>query len=158
MQQKINNSKGFTLVEVMIVTAILGVLASIALPNFVTARRKAQEMTCISNMRTMNGVLNLARTDGAIDDSWLWGSRFAVSLGYYGRNRRNSVVPEYISELPQCPYNPCERNWNYFAWNSLVWTERGDFPPSGVGCWRGDGGLYADPNPDHNVMHIWRSD
>ena len=47
----LRNKKGFTLVEIMIVVAIIGLLAAIAIPNFVKARDTAQANACINNMR-----------------------------------------------------------------------------------------------------------
>jgi prepilin-type N-terminal cleavage/methylation domain-containing protein len=46
---------GFTLVEIMIVVAIIGLLATIAIPNFVKARLKAQQSACINNLKQIDG-------------------------------------------------------------------------------------------------------
>lgn len=51
---RIHSNKGFTLVEIMIVVAIIGLLAAIAVPNFVQARNSARSNTCINNLRLID--------------------------------------------------------------------------------------------------------
>ena len=55
MKTSTRSMAGFTLVEIMIVVAIIGLLAATAMPNFVRARRASQTDACINNLRQIDG-------------------------------------------------------------------------------------------------------
>jgi type IV pilus assembly protein PilA len=57
------NQKGFTLIELMIVIAIIGILAAIAIPQFASYRRKAYNSAALSDLKTVKTTLEAYYAD-----------------------------------------------------------------------------------------------
>jgi prepilin-type N-terminal cleavage/methylation domain-containing protein len=57
MKSRISRKSGFTLVEIIIVVAIIGLFTAIAVPNFVQARTPARRNVCINNLRQINSAV-----------------------------------------------------------------------------------------------------
>lgn len=123
MKIQMSRKSAFTLVEIMIVVAIIGLLAAIAIPNFVKARTTAQQNACINNLRQLEGakdqwaIENKASTGDPIPDAtkvyeYLKGEAIPVcpangtySLGNVGTNAECSK--KSLTEAPhQLPVTP----------------------------------------------------
>lgn len=53
MKAKVNFRSGFSLVEIMVVVAVIGIIASLAIPSFMRSREQAQLKTILNNLRVL---------------------------------------------------------------------------------------------------------
>lgn len=81
-----NKKSGFTLVEIMIVVAIIGLLAAIAVPSFMSAREKSIGNACVNNLRQIAG----AKDEYALDNNNAEPADFG------------DLVTQYITKTPVC--------------------------------------------------------
>ena len=91
MKRTTARKAGFTLVEIMIVVAIIGLLAAIAIPNFVKARTSSQKNACIANLKQIDGAINT----WALEKQKVNGNAVDTTELYGPAN--------YIKAQPNCP-------------------------------------------------------
>ena len=91
---KMKLKKGFTLVEIMIVVAIIAILAAVAIPNFVKYRKSSQATACISNLKQIQA---------AYEQSSLAGTKPTTVAELVGKDK-------YIKTNLYCPSDSTKEN------------------------------------------------
>lgn len=94
MMHRFSSRKGFTLIELMIVIAIIAILAAILVPNFIRARAQGQLTSCKSNLKNIGTACEMYATD---------------NLGRYPENPEVDLTTAaggqqaYLRAIPRCP-------------------------------------------------------
>jgi len=121
--------RGFTMVELMIVIAIIAVLASIIMPKMTGARNRSTIAACKGNLRQIATAMEMYANENNgnyIPTSYSLPANFCFSNSCY------LVSAGYMKSGPKCPYlSPLRSNQPYY-W--LVWYGGGNFTSNMIYC------------------------
>jgi len=101
---KTNKQKGFTLLEIMVVIVILGVLASMVVPNLMGNKDKADRQKVISDVIALENSLDMYKLDNSVYPSTEQGLEALVDEPSGSPEPRNYREDGYIKRLPQDPW------------------------------------------------------
>jgi len=90
------STKGFTLVEIMIVVAIIGILVAIAVPGFIKARTESRAKACQENQAKVEGAIQQWAMENNKD-----GATVPTDGDIYGASL-------YLPKAPTCPSTDTE--------------------------------------------------
>jgi general secretion pathway protein G len=140
MEKKFNSFKqsGFTLIEVIVVLVILGILASIVVPNVISRTDQAQIVKAKQDIRALESALQMYRVDNFSYPTTDQGLQALVEKPSSGPEAKNWQKGGYIKKVPSDPW---QNEYQYISPG-----EEGDFDLYSLGADGRPGG--ADSNAD----------
>ena len=95
IRKKINSSRGFTLIELMIVMSIIGILLTIAQPMYRDSTIKAKEAVLMENLFSLRDVID----------------QYYVDKGQYPDSLEDLTGSGYIRSIPKDPFTKSTETW-----------------------------------------------
>ncbi|PKH02551.1 type II secretion system protein GspG [Psychromonas sp. MB-3u-54] len=103
-RQDSNQQKGFTLLEIMVVIVILGILASLVVPNLMGNKDKADRQKVVSDLVALENALDMYRLDNSYYPTTDQGLDALIEKPSGTPAPRNYREEGYIRRLPQDPW------------------------------------------------------
>ncbi len=162
-------SKGFTLIEILVVMVVIAILVTLAVPSYKAQRRRAEKVVCISQMRVLHTAFDNYMADqkrwpqmpGGIFESpeetdfWKW---WILTMEPYGGGESFWLCPsDKVQKESKDEYNgsylPTQFDAHHhtpYRWGNQPWLlERGNFHLKGAHVMMPDGSI-------HNSIDIYR--
>ncbi len=95
MEYRIENGRGFTLLELLVVMTIIGILAAIAIPNYYNSVKKAKEAALREDLFQMRKLIQ----------------QFKLDKGRYPRSLQELVEEKYLRAIPVDPITGSSETW-----------------------------------------------
>ncbi|WP_434927587.1 type II secretion system major pseudopilin GspG [Shewanella sp. HL-SH4] len=102
--QKHTKQRGFTLLEVMVVIVILGILASMVVPNLMGNKDKADQQKAVSDIVALENALDMYKLDNSVYPTTDQGLDALVQKPSSSPEPRNYRDDGYVKRLPQDPW------------------------------------------------------
>ncbi len=104
MKYKLADSKGFTLIEVMVVVVILGILAAIVVPKLTGRTDEARIIKAEVDIRNIEAAIELFQLDNGFYPSTGQGIEALVEMPSVGKTPRNWKKGGYLKKVPKDPW------------------------------------------------------
>ena len=104
MMKMLRGSKGFTLIEIMVVVVILGILAGIVVPRLLDEPEKARRTTAATQIRSLEEALGMFKLDNGFYPSTEQGLQSLVNKPSVGRIPARFKEGGYIKKIPLDPW------------------------------------------------------
>lgn len=141
MRKMLQNKKGFTLVELMIVVVIMGILVAVAIPVYNSVTKNAKRKTCQTNIKTVTSTVSQYQMSGNSGDEYSWTKLAEI---FDGSNAYTALPADFTNlfadGLPLCPSDASEGASKEYQ---ITVTDATDPGTISVVC-------QSDDNADHN--------